>query len=98
MSGLHKTQSSLSPSSVPCRGNARPNAPDLAQFDLLPISCARYSFCDQSRTTFQPRSRSSGELDDAGGASMTDTPPFGHLTLLGHHSPQPTRPDDAILE
>ena len=29
---------------------------------------------------------------------MTDTPPLGHLTLLGHHAPQPTRPDDAILE
>src|ERR1700746_3535655 len=98
MSGLHKTQSSISPSSVSCRGNARPNAPDLAQLDLLPIPYASYSFRDQSRTIFPPCSRSTGELDDAGDASMTDTPPYGLVTLLGHRVTQPARPDAAILE
>ena len=38
------------------------------------------------------------QVGDAGDASMTDTPPYEHLTLLGHHASQPASPDDAILE
>jgi 7-cyano-7-deazaguanine reductase len=29
---------------------------------------------------------------------MTETPPYDHLTLLGHHAPQPANPHDAKLE
>jgi 7-cyano-7-deazaguanine reductase len=29
---------------------------------------------------------------------MTKTPRYDHLTLLGHHTSQPARPDDATLE
>jgi 7-cyano-7-deazaguanine reductase len=29
---------------------------------------------------------------------MTEMPPYGHLTLLGHHAPPPASPDAAILE
>jgi 7-cyano-7-deazaguanine reductase len=29
---------------------------------------------------------------------MTETPPYGHLTLLGHHTLWPNTPDAAVLE
>jgi 7-cyano-7-deazaguanine reductase len=29
---------------------------------------------------------------------MTNSPSYEHLTVLGHHATQPTKPDDAILE
>ena len=29
---------------------------------------------------------------------MTEMPPYGHLTVLGHHTAQPVNPDSAVLE
>jgi 7-cyano-7-deazaguanine reductase len=37
-------------------------------------------------------------MDHTGDVPMTETPSYGHLTLLGHHAAQPNHPDAAILE